>query len=763
MKARFWSGSLGRLANFFPAWPKGREPLPFAEPISAMPAAALTMPSADPAAAPEPLTSGAVLDAPAEAPETLPPIAPSQALPEAQPIHHQAPFLGRLPVARLSAELHWQKLSRPLQKLLGRSAKKLRGRSMLECIHPDDRPVVERRFRNLSKVAFEARFRLLPPTKRRSAMIRTAKAELAAPIHVQMTAAPWRDSLGAIVSWRCLFIDLTRQVRSEEARQNRAAEVAQAQEKWRRVQRQLDRLKESYFDLYHNAPVMYFSLDAEGKFVTFNDTLLRALGFTRDELLGHKYADILTKTTNTPVSFELPSDREEEWETQWRRRNGTVMDIWLRTVAVFDEQGKFVRWRSSALDFTERNRLANELRAHTQELENANASLRHINTELEAFTHVVSHDLKEPLRTLQAYSRLLADDFSSQLSPDAFQYVHHLVQASQRLGRLIDDLLVLSQAGKVSHKPKAFNLIEVVATVRRDLVNLLQRKEAIVLTEGALPIVVADPQRITQLLTNLVANGLKYNKNPQPKVVISQVWRGGDDRQAIICVRDNGIGIDPKYHQQIFGMFRRVNPEGEYEGTGVGLAICKRIVEVHGGRIWVESEPGNGAAFYFTLPILQEPAVARNGHTPRAAQTPPVRPSVPAPRGKHVLLVEDTQEMGSLIQKLGARSGIKITWFKTAEEAWDWLQNERPDFLLLDINLGPGMDGLALCRRIRTDLKSDAPIAIFSHQQRPQDSTEYINIGADHFLSKDLLAQPAVWQRKLAELLAAAHEPAPVA
>src|SRR5205085_2808406 len=214
---------------------------------------------------------------------------------------------------------------------------------------------------------------------------------------------------------------------------------------------------------------------------------------------------------------------------------------------------------------------------------------------------------------------LLAEEYSPQLGTDGFQYINHLIRASRRLGLLIDDLLNLSQAGRITRSAQAFDLIEAVATVRQDLADLIQRKAATVLTSGSLPRVVGDRQRITQLLTNLVANGLKYNQSPQPQVVIAAAPSAENPDAVAVAVRDNGIGIDPAYHEQIFGIFRRLHQPEEYEGTGAGLAICKKIVEAHGGRIWVESRPGRGATFLFTLPNVptaratEPPALRRRG------------------------------------------------------------------------------------------------------------------------------------------------------
>jgi light-regulated signal transduction histidine kinase (bacteriophytochrome) len=295
--------------------------------------------------------------------------------------------------------------------------------------------------------------------------------------------------------------------------------------------------------------------------------------------------------------------------------------VWVTATAVKDAEGVFVRSRSVALDVTEQRRLGDALGAKAEELGRVNADLRRINQELEDFTYVVSHDLKEPLRTLEAFSTFLAEDYGPSLGDEGREHIGHLIAASRRLGALIDDLLALSRAGRVAHAPRAFCWDEVVAVALADLQDLIQRKYALVYVEGPLPSVVGDPERIVQLLTNLIANGLKYNRSERPEVVLGSMQRAecrvqneNPDSHSELCtrhsalsmatlfVRDNGVGIDPEYHEQIFRMFRRLHRRDEVEGTGAGLAICKKIVEAHGGRLWVESEAGRGATFYFTLP-----------------------------------------------------------------------------------------------------------------------------------------------------------------
>ncbi|MCI0743252.1 MAG: ATP-binding protein [Gemmataceae bacterium] len=671
-------------------------------------------------------------------------------------------WLHRLRLGLLSSSLQWLKTSPALRRWLKPGGGALKGETLYLLVHPDDVNDVDRAFlaASLNKARFQARCRIaLTATQHR---------------HVLLKVRPLTDANGRVVRYLVRVADATGQVRAEQIIKK---QVSVAQERLVHLEQDLARLKESYRDLYHNAPVMYFSLDAQGRLVTVNDTLLQTLGYERAEVMGRSYTLLWSEGAK-----ERPSAAaiEREWETHWRKRDGAQLNVWIRTVPLADDAGRFVRLRGAALDLTDRSRLAIELQARGDELERTNTRLRQINTELEDFNYVVSHDLKEPLRTLQAYSHLLAEDFSSQLGPDGFQYINHMIQASRRLGELIDDLLKLSQAGRFKGAPQEFDLIEVVATVRNDLVGLIQQKEASVLTEGSLPALTGDQPRIAQLLANLVANGLKYNRNPAPKVVIGQVLGplpasapvDVDHHHAVIYVRDNGIGIDPKHHQQIFGIFRRLHQTDEFEGTGAGLAICQKIVQAHGGKIWVESQAGQGATFFFTLPrpqqihtrlmppppptiVLDETSLedsTKARHTLHAVD--PLSPHQERRGGKPlVLLVEDQEDVGVIIQRLGERSGLQIVRYASAEEAWHYLQTNRPHLLLLDINL-PGMNGIALCRKVRRELRrTDVPIVLFSPEENPAELEKLRTAGATDILSKDLLSEPMVWQQRISDIL----------
>jgi PAS domain S-box-containing protein len=519
-------------------------------------------------------------------------------------------------VARLAPNLNVMAATPPLRQFVGRTPQELLARSFLDVVHPQDVAVVRRALEESLRdgEAHNISFRiLLPPASGRQqrgkapvTMIGTADRER----HLQMDVLTCCDETGTPQHLRCHFVDITERVRAEVELQRRTREVSEANDRLRQANADLERLKESYRDLYHHAPVLYFSLDAAGNLVAFNETMVRILGYPRERLLGQSYAILLTPAARAafqanPGMMQQPG----EVETQWVKQDGTVIDVWVGTTTIRDPNGQFIRSRSVARDVSETRRLANALRHKADELARSNKRLLGVNLELEEFTYVVSHDLKEPLRTLESFSNFLAQDYGDQLEGDGKEFIGHLVQASRRLGRLIDDLLTLSRTGRVINTPRAFAWRPVIDTLMSDLRELVGRKQAVVRVEEPLPGVVGDPERVLQLLTNLVSNGLKYNQNARPEVVIGALAAPADrrdDRFVTLYVRDNGIGIDPGYHEQVFRIFRRLHHRDDVEGTGAGLAICKRIVEAHGGRIWIESQVGRGATFLFTLPRQPE-------------------------------------------------------------------------------------------------------------------------------------------------------------
>ena len=224
------------------------------------------------------------------------------------------------------------------------------------------------------------------------------------------------------------------------------------------------------------------------------------------------------------------------------------------------------------------------------------------NAELERFAYVASHDLQEPLRMVTSYLQLLERRYKDKLGGDALEFISYAVDGSNRMKTLISDLLAYSRVGT---RGKEFALTDCEEVIKRVLTNLqvsIEENKAKV-SHDPLPQVMADEAQLESLFQNLMGNALKFRSKKTPKIHVGVEWKGKD---WVFSVSDNGIGIDPKYFERIFFIFQRLHNRQEYPGTGIGLAISKRIVERHGGRIWIESQPGKGSTFFFTLPIIGE-------------------------------------------------------------------------------------------------------------------------------------------------------------
>jgi len=240
-----------------------------------------------------------------------------------------------------------------------------------------------------------------------------------------------------------------------------------------------------------------------------------------------------------------------------------------------------------------------EMRRNTeQRLEEALVQLNRSNQELEQFAYVASHDLQEPLRMVSSYVQLLAERYRDQLDEKAQKYIHYAVDGAFRMQALIQDLLDFS---RVSTRGQAFATVdcnELLAQALDNLQTSIQRAGALV-SSDRLPVVTGDAVQIVQVFQNLIANSIKFCDKEHPVI---HVGAGETEADWLISVRDNGIGIDAKYADKIFVIFQRLHTREEYQGTGIGLAVCKRIIERHGGAVWFESEPGQGAVFYCTFP-----------------------------------------------------------------------------------------------------------------------------------------------------------------
>ena len=258
---------------------------------------------------------------------------------------------------------------------------------------------------------------------------------------------------------------------------------------------------------------------------------------------------------------------------------------------------------SAIRDISERKRTEEQIRqlnANLEErvLERTEALMRS-NEELQQFAYVASHDLQEPLRTVSIYAQLLAKRYQGQLQGDADQFISFIVESAERMERLIHDLLDFSRVE--ARGADFFTKVDcdtVLDDAIRNLRSLIEESGAVV-TREPLPLVTGDAVQLTRLFQNLLVNSIKYRTEEAPRIHVAAEDGGGEWR---FSVRDNGIGIEPQYAEKVFGIFKCLQPRDRSSGSGMGLAICRKIVSRHEGRIWVESELGKGATFYFTLP-----------------------------------------------------------------------------------------------------------------------------------------------------------------
>jgi len=235
-----------------------------------------------------------------------------------------------------------------------------------------------------------------------------------------------------------------------------------------------------------------------------------------------------------------------------------------------------------------------------QETIQKTAEIERRNRELDDFTYVVSHDLKEPLISIEGFSRILESDFGASIEGEGHEYLDSIVAASGRMKGLIDDLLNLSRVSKPREAFKPVSLDEIVNEVRSDVEFSLIKKDALLVIEDPLPVVIGNRSHLKILFQNLISNAIKFNDKERP--VIEVGFQNTENNSYLFFVRDNGIGIEKDFQEKIFIIFQRLHRREEYEGSGAGLAIVKKIVEIHNGTIWVESVPGQGSTFYFTLP-----------------------------------------------------------------------------------------------------------------------------------------------------------------
>jgi len=336
------------------------------------------------------------------------------------------------------------------------------------------------------------------------------------------------------------------------------------------------------------------TISAEGKITDVNEGSVKITGVARETLIGTDFSDYFTEPEKAREGYKQVFDRGfvTDYPLTIRHTDGHLTDVLYNASVYRDTQGAVLGVFAAARDVTEQLRLAKDLKDTADELSRSNA-------ELDQFASVASHDLQEPLRMISNYIELLERKYTSLFDDRAREYMGYVTSGAQRMAAMIKAILIYSQIGHQAASFTSFDSALPLQSALANLTNKIQEAEATI-TEGPLPRVNADANQLNQLLQNLLGNALKFRSDKRPLVI--HVSAIESTTEFTFTVADNGIGMDQDGCGRIFQLFQRLNNAQEYPGTGIGLATCRKILEHHRGRIWVESKPDVGSTFHFTLP-----------------------------------------------------------------------------------------------------------------------------------------------------------------
>jgi PAS domain S-box-containing protein len=335
------------------------------------------------------------------------------------------------------------------------------------------------------------------------------------------------------------------------------------------------------------------TIGTDGKIMDLNAATEAVTGYSRDELTGTDFSNYFTEPENARAGYQraFETGTVQDYELEIQHRDGSVTPVLYNAAVYRNEAGKVKGVFAAARDIEKQKHADSILKQTLDRLESSNK-------ELEQFAYVASHDLQEPLRMVSSYTQLLEKRYKDKLDSDADEFIGYVVGGVSRMQNLINSLLTYS---RVATKGKAFAKTDCEAVLATTITNLKKAIEesSAGITHDPLPAVMADDVQLGQVFQNLIGNAIKFRGKNNPRIHVSAEQK---DAEWVFSVRDNGVGIEPQYHDRIFQLYQQLHTKDEYPGTGIGLTICKKIVERHGGRVWVKSKPGKGSTFFFTLP-----------------------------------------------------------------------------------------------------------------------------------------------------------------
>ena len=471
-----------------------------------------------------------------------------------------------LAVADLEGRVH--RVNPAWERLLGWSDGQVVGRSVLDLVHPDERTPTEQALLALAEGVDEMRFelRLRSSTDTYCSFLGTAQVD--------------RET-GLVLA---LAKDITERREVEE-------DLREAEERFRQA--------------FEHAPVGMALTTFDGDFLRVNRALCSMTGYTETQLIGMEQRLIAVAEEEDAFAaaarhvLASGADASAFIEQRLRHADGHLVSVDTSISLVTDADGRPLYFVMQLADVTERKRAEAALADANEELARRNEELERSNDQLERFAYVASHDLKSPLQVVRGFLDLLVRTRADQLDEQGREFVQAAVRGAHRMEALIDDLLSYASVGRGAGPRVSVSLGELLDEVREDLEARLAETGGQVVSDS-LPTVVGDRTQLRQLLQNLVSNAVKFHRpDEEPRVLVDA---RADEAGWQISVEDNGIGIPPDQREHVFNMFTRIHGGDAYPGTGIGLAICHRVVENHGGRIWVDDAPGGGTRITFTLP-----------------------------------------------------------------------------------------------------------------------------------------------------------------
>ncbi|MBV9405798.1 MAG: PAS domain S-box protein [Acidobacteriaceae bacterium] len=445
------------------------------------------------------------------------------------------------------------------QRLFGYTAKEAIGQTVASLIIPEDRQEEEPNI--LSRLRRGERVDHFETVRRRK------DGSL---IDISLTISPVKNAQGTVIG---------------------ASKIARDISESKRIRLALEQSEARFRQLADTMPQIVWTARPDGTLDYYNQRWFQFTGFTPARLEEANWERVLHPDDLVPsceawreaVASGEPYNMEYRFldrsENRWRWFMG-------RALPVRDAAGNIVKWFGTSTDIDEQKRVQDEL--------------RRANEDLEQFAFSASHDLQEPLRSIKIYSELLVRRHAAKLDDEALKFMRYMRNGATRMETLVRDLLAYTQVARLQEPTEIVDANEPLKIALANLAGAIAESGAEI-SIGPLPLLSVNATHIQQLFQNLIGNAIKYRSPEQPPLVSVSAARQGE--YWLFAVSDNGIGIDPEYKENIFGLFKRLHNSDEYSGTGIGLAICQRIVDRYHGRIWVESEPGKGSTFLFTLPV----------------------------------------------------------------------------------------------------------------------------------------------------------------